>query len=124
MKINVNMDRLFDYMIEADNETARYYKLTNDYKKEHGYMAYLDVRNGLKTDEMMKIEYAQQSESKANDVVYALIEVAGFDKEQQGRLRSAYKAVKRWYEKETKWERCLPDDLIERIGRFVVGASA
>ena len=121
MKINIDMNRLFDYMMEADNETARYYKLTNDYKKKHGCVVYLDVKNGLRTDEKMNIAYASRSEEKSNDIVRAFIEVAGFDQEQQARLMAAYRAVKRWYEKETRWERCLPVELLERIAVFVVG---
>lgn len=124
MKININMDRLFDYMIEADNETARYYKLTNDYKKKHGCIVFLDIKNGLHTHEKMDIEYASKNEEKSNDIVYALIEVAGFDQEQKARLMSAHRAVKRWYEKETCWQRCLPTELIERLTVFIVGASA
>lgn len=122
--MKINMDRLFDYMMEADNETARYYQLTSDYKKKHGYIPYIDIKRGLHTDEMVNIEYASQAERRCNDVVYALVEVAGFDWEQQTRLMSAFKAVKRWYEKETKWERCLPPELIERLTAFIVGASA
>ena len=122
--MKINMDRLFDYMMEADNETARYYQLTNDYKKKHGCIPFIDIKSGLRTNELVDIEHASQAERRCNDVVDALVEVAGFDRDQQSRLMSAYTAVKRWYEKETKWQRCLPDDLIERLTAFIVGASA
>ena len=122
--MKINMDRLFDYMMEADIETARYYKACRDYKKKHGYIPTINIKAGLHSDELLEIEAAYQAESKSNDIVSALVEVAGFNREQQARLMSAYKAVKRWYEKETEWARCLPDDLIERLTSFIVGTSA
>ena len=120
MNIKLNMDRILDYMIEADNNAAEYYRACQQYKKDHGYIACIDYRRGL-SDEEKHIEYVSKWKESSDDVVRAIIEVTGFDQDQQDRLRSAYRGVKRWYEKETKWERCLPEELIERITVFVIG---
>lgn len=121
MKINLNMDRLIDMMMEADNASYDYHKSSKVYYRKHGYGVMLDKAN---TEEEKHIVYAYNSENKSNDIVWSIIQVLDFDKEQTDRLYAAYRAAKRWYEKETKWQRCLPDDLIERIEKFVIGASA
>lgn len=121
MKINFNMDYLMDLMMEADNATFDYYKSSKDFYKNHGHGVNLDH---AKTDEEKHVVYAYHSNDKSNEVVWSIIQVLDFDQEQQVRLMTAYKAVKRWYDKETKWQRCLPNDLIERLTAFIVGASA
>lgn len=121
MKINLNMDRLMDMMIEADNAAFDYYKSSKDYYRKHGYGVHLDRAT---TEEEKHIVYAYHSNDKSNEIVWSIVQVIGLDREQENRLRAAYRAVKRWYEKETKWQRCLPDGLIERIEKFVIGASA
>ena len=127
MKINLNMDRLMDMMMEADNASFDYHKSSKAFYRKHGYGVMLDKAN---TEEEKHIVYAYNSEDKLNvllrrnDIVWSIIQVLDFDKEQTDRLYAAYRAVKRWYEKETKWQRCLPDDLIERLTAFIVGASA
>ena len=127
MKINLNMERLMDMMMEADNASFDYHKSSKAFYRKHGYGVMLDKAN---TEEEKHIVYAYNSEDKLNvllrrnDIVWSIIQVLDFDKEQTDRLYVAYRAVKRWYEKETKWQRCLPGDLIERIEKFVVGASA
>lgn len=118
MKINFNMDRLIDLMMEADNATFDYWKSSKVLYKKRGYGVDMDR---AKTAEEKHIVFAYHSDEKANNAVWSILQVLDFDQEQQDRLRSAYRAVKRWYEKETKWERCLPAELIERITAFVVG---
>ena len=121
MKINLNMDRLMDMMMEADNATFDYNNSSKVYYKKHGHGVHLDRAT---TAEEKHIVYAYHSNDKSNEIVWSIIQVLGFDSEQENRLRAAYRAVKRWYEKETKWQRCLPDDLIERIEKFVICVSA
>lgn len=119
--MKINIDRLFDYMMEADSWKSDYCKSSKDFYKNHGYGASLDR---AKTDEEKHIAYAYRNDDKSSEVVWSVIEVLGFDQEQRARLFSAHKAVKRWYEKETHWERCLPDDLIGRLTTFILGTSA
>ena len=121
MKINFNMDRLIDLMMEADNATFDYWKSSKVLYKKRGYGVNMDR---AETAEEKHIVYAYHSDEKTNNAVWSILQVLDFDQDQQDRLRSAYRAVKRWYEKETKWERCLPDELIERIEKFVIGVSA
>ena len=121
MKINLNIDRLIDMMMEADDATFDYWKSSKVLYKKRGYGVDMDR---AKTAEEKHIVYAYYSDEKANNAVWSILQVLGFDREQGKRLRIAYRAVKRWYEKETKWQRCLPDDLIERVEKFVIGVSA
>ena len=121
MKINFNMDRLMDLMMEADNAAFDYHKSSKDLYRKRGYGVNLD---SAKTKEEKHIVYAYHSDEKSSEVVWSIIQVLGFDREQESRLRSAYRALKRWYEKETKWERIAPEELIDRITMFVVGKSA
>lgn len=118
MKINFNVDRLFDLMMEADDATFDYWKSSKTLYKKRGYGVDMDR---AKTEEEKHIVYAYHSDEKANNAVWSILQVLDFDREQTSRLMSAYRAVKRWYAKETKWERCLPDDLKERLAAFVVG---
>ena len=120
MKINFNMDRLLDLMMEADNATFDYNKSSKIYYKNHGYGVCLDH---AKTEEEKHIVYAYHSQDKSNDIIWSILEVLDLDLDQRIRLSSAYRAVKRWYERETQWQRCLSAELIERITDFVIGSS-
>ena len=121
MKVNINMDRIMDLMIEANNATADYYKSSRTHYKKHGYGVQLDRAT---TPEEKHIVYAYHEDNKTNDAVCSIVQVLGFDREQYSRLRIACRAITRWYERETRWERNAPADLLERISNFVVGEGA
>ena len=119
MKINVNFDRIFDFMMEADNCTADYETACKKYKKEHGYIPCIDLRHGLDTDKQ-RIHFLYSSRCRSIDVVDGIIEILSLNPDQTKRLYIANRAVKRWYEKETQWQRCLPEDLVGRLAKFVI----
>lgn len=121
MKINFNMDYLMDLYMEANNAAADYAKSSRDYYKKHGYGVNMDQ---AKTPEEKHIVYAYHADSKLNDSIWSIVQVLGFDSEQYSRLRIACRAITRWYERETRWERNAPADLLERISNFVVGEGA
>lgn len=118
MKLNV--ETLMYKLMEADDATFDYWKSSVDYRQKHGYGVF--IRNGATyTDEEQHIIHAQESERETNSAVETFLDIMQFDPDQQDRLKAVYKAVKRWYVKETKWQRCLPSDLADRIERFVIG---
>lgn len=116
----MNIDRLIDVMIEADNNTFNYYKTCQDYKKKHGYIAYIDLSAGI-DDDKKRILYADRWMNASDEAARAVIDVLGLDPEQTERLYAVAGAVKKWYER-TNWERCLSADLLDRIERYVFSA--
>ena len=120
MNISINFSRIFDYMMEADSCYADYVTACRNYKKDHGYIPYIDLGRGLSA-EKQRIHFLDNSHYRSTDVVDGIIETLAFDADQTKRLYIANRAVKRWYEKETHWERLLPEDLVERLAKFVIG---
>jgi len=118
MKFNFDIGRMMDFMMEADAATFDYCKSSKVYFKKHGHGVYLDKAS---TPEEKHIDYDYHEDQRTNDIVWSIIECLGFDQDQRRRLMSAEKALKRWYEKETKWQRLPPENLLERIGKFVLG---
>lgn len=116
--MKINLDRVLDYMMEADADLFDYAKSSMDYSKKHGYGVRLDL---AKTPEEKHIVYAYHCKERSSNAVWAITEILGLDREQQQRLYIAERAVKRWYEKETKWQRLLPEDLISRLYKFIEG---
>lgn len=116
----MNIDRLIDVMIEADNNTSAYYKACNDYKKKYGFGAYIDMAAGLNPDKQ-HIVYMDRWMNASDEAARAVIDVLGLDREQTERLYAVAGAVKKWYER-TNWERCIPSDLLDRIERYVFSA--
>ena len=121
MKVNFNMSRLIDLCMEADNAAADSEKSSKDYYKKHGHGVCLDK---LKTPEERHIAYAYNEEVKTRDAVMSIIEVLNFDEEQCKRLWASCRAMTRWYEKETEWQRIPPQELIDRLSVFVIGEGA
>lgn len=69
------------------------------------------------------LEYARDVSYREQTAVYTLIEVLQLDKEAQGRLYSAARAVNRWRIR-TEFARLIPDDMKKQIERFVFGPPA
>lgn len=115
----MNIDRLIDIMIEADNNTSAYYKACQDYKRKHGHVAYINMTYGL-DDEKKHIVYMEQWMKSSQEAVQAVVGVLDLEGEQVNRLYAVVGAVKKWYEK-TNWERYLSADLLERIERYIFG---
>lgn len=120
MKANFNIDRLIDFMFEADDDKSRYIVLCKQYKRKHGYIPCIDYRYPL-SDEKIKILEVYNSATKSTDVVDGIIEVMEFDSDSRDRLYCVKRAMRRWYEKETKWQRCPSREFLERITKFVIG---
>ena len=117
--MKLNMDRLMNLMIENDNNYFAYQKSAAEYKKEHGYIPTLSDSTSDREIQMIVWSYNLFKES--DNAVSSFLELMSFDKDEIARLYAAKNAVKRWYEKETEWQRCIPMDLLERIEKFVIG---
>lgn len=119
MKIDIN--RLFDYMIERDQEENDYRKACEAYFKNHGSYPYFGYGNTSKEIEHIKLlmKWVDMSDS----CIRAVLEVLSLNKSQTDRLNAAFKGVKRWYEKETEWQRCMPEALIARLEKYVMGGA-
>lgn len=118
MKATIDMSRLIDLMMEADDASYDYSKSSRNFFRQHGYGVNL---GHVKSDEERHIVYAYHSDSAHRDAVWSILEVLGLDTEQKKRLFSAKQAMKRWYEKETKWQRLPSDELLGRLACFVMG---
>lgn len=71
-------------------------------------------------EEEGRVQYAMGKYYAGMDSEYAIIKILGLDCEQAGRLWAAHRALHRWYER-TEWQLSAPDELIERLERFVLG---
>lgn len=108
----MNIERLMDIFIEYLDNSYELFKLSTDYKRNHGYCAYLDT---AKTPEELKVKYAHDRFYESNSVVQALHEVTGYNWE---RLWIAAKATRKWYEK-TRYERPIQETMLKQIERFL-----
>ena len=121
--MKINMDRLLDLMMEYENDNHDYYYFGAKYRQEHGHGIYMYSGKEL-TAEEQHLEYLMHASEKGSHAIWAVLDVIGYDNEQRERFYSVFRAVKRWYEKETQWQRLLPEDLLEKIERYIVGQSA
>lgn len=119
--MRINFDRLIDYMMEKDGEMARYRRVLETYKKNHG-VPYGDCGYAYRyiDKEVEEIMVCRNFFDRSMAAIDAAVEVIGLNEEQLERLYDIYRAVKKWYVK-TKWKRYLPEELVERIEAYVVG---
>lgn len=114
--MRINFDTIIGYIMEKDRGYADYRRLCEAYKKNHGI--YVDMT--LHTQETEGIRMYLNFFDRSDAALDAVLAVLEFDTEQEERLYDIYRAVKKWYEK-TEWQRNLPEELVERIERYVVG---
>lgn len=114
--MNVNFERLIDFVNDSHEATFDYRKKSAVYYKAHGHGVYLD---DVRTDDERRIKWACESDSQSYYVVSGLVDVLGLDYNQQERLHSSARAIRRWY-KDTNYERCVPRDLIDRLQAYVM----
>lgn len=114
--MNVNFERLIDFVNDSHEATFDYRKKSAVYYKAHGYGVNLD---NVRTDDERRIAWAYESDNQSYYVVNGLVDVLGLDYNQQERLHSSARAIRRWY-KDTKYERCVPRDLIDRLQAYVM----
>lgn len=112
----MNIERLIDLVMEANDSTNSYYMASAKYKKIHGYGCSLDRAD----DEARHLRYLYENDEKMREAVWQILYICEFSKEQTARLYAAARAVKEWYER-TEWQRCLPADLLDRIERYIFG---
>ena len=113
----IDMEYLLCCVIEYSDYRFEYYRSSKRYYKKHGYGVRLD---NPKTDEERHICYFSKWSNSASDVVYAMRDLFKMDSDMFDRLWSAARAMKKWCVK-TNWERCLPDELKDRLKEYVFG---
>lgn len=67
------------------------------------------------------LEYAFSVSERENSTIYTIMEIFNLDKEAQGRLYIAARAVNRW-QISTNYARSLPDSMKKQIETFIFGA--
>ena len=117
----IDFDRLLWLAMEKDDNHEEYCLECAKYRKQHGYVAFIDIRNGLR-EEVVNIHYAFERYNNSRYVVSACCDVIGFDSECLDRFYSVVRAVRRWY-RVTKWERCLSWDIVQRLEQYVYGKN-
>ncbi len=115
-KMNVNFERLIDFVNEAHEATFTYRQRSAVYYKAHGHGVNLD---NVLTDDERRVQWAYENDNQSYYVVNGLIGVLELDYNQQERLHSSARAVRRWY-RDTNYERCVPRDLIDRLQAYVM----
>lgn len=111
----INIDRLMDLVLENSNDTYDYLKSSAAYFKKHGHGVNLDK---VKTPEERHINYMYHASDRSYSCVLAIAEVLLMDRGQIERMYCAARAVNRWYEM-SRWEKCLPDELKQRLEDYV-----
>lgn len=117
MKANIKLDTLIDLIHEADDENNSYHRLSAQHRRKYGYGVNIDR---ARTDEERRIAYYYHSSADTGNTVYGIISVLGLDRDQVGRLYTAARAMKRWYE-DTEWQRLPSEKLMDRLGKYVMG---
>jgi len=115
MKINFeNLECVYNEWTYAEEDyrhsSARYFK-------EHGYGVRLDL---AKTEEERHIAYAYHERDRFYEAVWAVLSVLDLDSEQRDRFYSAFRAVRKWYEK-NQWKDCLKRATEERLIEYIFG---
>ena len=113
--MRINFERVIDKMIECNGCTAEYLKSSRDYYKSHGYGVNIDR---AKTQEEKHIAYAYHASDRADSEMRTMIEILDLSREETARLMTAARVAERWYNR-TRWERLIPEDLLNRLERFV-----
>ena len=116
--LNIDIERLFDLVVEWNDAEYDYRKSSRDLYKKRGYGVNLD--KGNKTPEEKHIEYMYHSSNTSSNVITSIIEVMSLDRDQICRLYSAARAYKRWYQ-DTEWQICMPEELKDRLFAYVIG---
>ena len=115
MTRKINVDAMMDIVIEAYDASQDYYYSTRRYQRKYGRTVWLD---NPKNSEERHIVWAHHADDRAGDKVYALLCALDLEDEEKGRMYSAARALRRWYN-ETDWEKCPSWSLLKRIGAYI-----
>ena len=118
MNGKINIGSLIDRMIEMNTTEAEYYHSSAVYFRKNHHGVWLDR---AMTPEEKHIAYYSHYVDQMNTCYYTLVEVLDLNRDQAERLGKAARAMTRWYEKETQWEKLPSEELLDRIGKYIFG---
>lgn len=112
--MKVNIDFLMDKVIEYYTNYEEYARVA---RLPYSHWVHKGSENGFeKRKEDIRTRDAWQKIALCE--VVACMDVLSMTSEERDRVWSAGRAAYRWY-KRTNWENCLPDDVAERIGKYI-----
>ena len=109
MVIDINLDRIFQTVEDADWQDAEYKILRK--KEPHGNH---EARRKWKWD----CDYRYKESVKANEAVWAIISVLHMHEEAQRRMRIAVRAKQHW-EKKTNFMRLPSEKMMKQFANFI-----
>lgn len=116
----MNIERLLDTILNANDTYAMYSSLSAKYRKANcGCGVYFYNGKKLSAEEQ-RIEYYYHEDNADRGAVSAVFEVLGFDRDQIARAYIAARSLRRWYER-TEWQFCPGDNLKAALEKFVIG---
>ena len=113
MVIDINLDRIFQTVEDADWQDAEYKILKK--KEPHGDY---EARRKWKWD----CDYRYKESDKANESVWSILSTLNMDQETQCRLRIAIRAKQRW-EKKINFMRLPSEKMMKQLANFIFDNS-
>ena len=115
----MNFERVLDHVLEHNDTYAAYIISSINYRKKHGCGAYFDLREGMSEDKQ-RLYSAYQYDNEQRTMMYAMLDILDYDREQNERLYKAARALKKWHDRDN-WEHCPSSELIDRLEKWVTG---